>query len=200
MAYKNANPIPITLRPTYSGLGKLNEYSRTESNRLKDPQLRKLRRQQIVMSRVLGLKNEAIGKVFGLAPNTIAQEIRLAKKDGTLDDLNQRILDDLVPDAIAVYKKKLLDEDDAFVAKDVLKHLDRLTARKDTKEQQEHVQYSMQAYIESKRQLPNGQVVNIEQTLRGEAARAYLEEGRLEEAQSESMAFLSDIVVEKIDE
>lgn len=174
--------------------------AKNQSSKLIDPSMRKLRRQQIVMSRIMGLDNIKIGKVFGLSRNTIAYEINMAKKDGTLDDLNQRILDDLVPDAIAVYKKKLTQEDDAFVAKDVLKHLERLTARKDEQINQERGQYSMQAYLEAKRTLPSGETVTIEQTVRGEAAKAYLEEGRLEAAVPENMKFLQDIVVEKVDE
>lgn len=166
---------------------------------LHDPKLRKLRRQQIVMSKVMGLSSKRIGKVFNLSTYTVNHEINMAKKDGTLEQLNERILEELVPDAIALYKKKMLEEDDAFVAKDVLKHLDRLTARKDEKEKQTQVQYSMEAYIKSKQQLPSGEFVTIEQKVQGEAARQLLEQGNLEPAPPENMKFLQDIVIEKVD-
>jgi hypothetical protein len=192
----SGNPVPKYIRATTRVKAYRIQDYKNQSAKVQDPAIRKLRRQQIVMSKVMGLTNKHIGKVFGLAAGTIAHEINMAKKDGTLDDLNQRILDELVPDAIAVYKKKLLEEDDAFVAKDVLKHLERLTTRKDDKESRQEAQYSMQAYIEQKRQLPDGSMVSIEQTVKGEVAKAYLEQGKLEAAPPESMQFLKDIVVE----
>jgi DNA-binding transcriptional regulator LsrR (DeoR family) len=195
----NGNPIPMHLREKTKTKNERINLAERQASKLNDPEMRKFRRQQMVMSRVMGMNNKQIGKIFNLTGATVAQEINKAKKEGVLDSLNERILDELVPDAIAVYKKKLLEEDDAFVAKDVLKHLERLTNRKDEKEKSESVQYSMQAYIQSKQQLPNGQIVNIQQTLKGEATKALLEQGNMEPVPSEGMQFLEGVVVEEED-
>jgi len=196
----NGNPIPKHLRPSTLTKNELHEAREKVANKLVDPKLRKLRRQQIVMSKVMGVKTAQIGELFNITPATVQHELRIASKGGELDDLNQRILDELVPDALSVYTKKMREENDAFVAKDVLKHLDRLTARKDEKAKQQEVQYSMEAYIKSKKQLPNGEFVDVEERIKGEAARQYLEQGNLEPASARDMGFMKDIVVEKKDE
>jgi transposase len=194
------NPIPLHLRPTTLTKKQRTSMDKAQSARLMDPKLRKLRRQQIVMSKVLGMTNEHIGRVFNLRRSTVAREVNEAKKEGMLESLNERIIEELVPDAIELYKRKMKDEDDAFVAKDVLKHLERLTARKDEKARQEGIQYSMDTYIRSKRELPNGQVVSIEQHVKGEAAKALLEQGNLEAAPASGMSFLEGVVVETVDD
>jgi transposase len=200
MKNRENNPVPMNLRPTTLTMNERFNKAKNQSAKVYDPAIRKLRRQQIVMSKVLGLTNTHIGEIFGLSKATVSHEITMAKKDGTLEALNARVLDELVPDAIAVYKRKLTQEDDAFVAKDVLKHLERLTNRKDEQQKQQNMQYSMDAYIKAKRELPNGDVLHLEQRIQGEAAKVMLETGSLEPAPASNMDFLEGIVVETIDD
>jgi transposase len=196
------SPLPRNLNPTVVTKPDFIRYRENSAKKssLNDPKLRKLRRQQMVMAKVMGLPTKKISEMFNLSTHTVNHEINMAKKDGTLEALNERIINELVPDAIDLYLKKMREEDDAFVAKDVLKHLERLTNRKDEKEKAQQVQYSMEAYIKSKQQLPSGETVTIEQRVQGEAAKHLLEQGNLEPAPPESMKFLNDIVVEKVED
>lgn len=107
-------------------------------------------------------------------------EIKMAEKTGILDELNSRILSELVPEAIRVYKDKMTKEDDAFVAKDVLKHLDRLTQIQIDKQSGDQPKYSIDAYIKAKapKELGDGEI-NIKQVIEGERARQILEASQL---------------------
>jgi len=196
----NNNPIPRHLRPTT--LTKREEQSmvKRQTTVLQSPKLRQLRRQHIVAAKVMGVTTETIGETFNLSNKAVRHELRQADKDGTIETLNERILSELVDPALEVYLHKMKTEKDAFVAKDVLKHLERLTNRKDEKAKSQEVQYSMEAYIKSKKQLPNGEFVDVEERIRGEAARQYLENGNLEPASPKGMSFMNDIVVEIKDE
>ena len=198
---KTNSPLPRHLDPNVVPKPTFTKYRNNVAKKtaLYDPKIRKLRRQQLVMAKVMGLPTDKISEMFNISRHTVNHEINMARKDGTLEALNERIINELVPDAIELYLKKMREEDDAFVAKDVLKHLERLTNRKDEKEKQQQVQYSMEAYIKSKQQLPSGETVTIEQRVQGEAAKHLLEQGNLEPAPPENMKFLEDIVVEKVD-
>lgn len=198
---KNNSPVPRHLNPTVIPKPIRTKVLDNQAKRaaVHDPKIRKLRRQQMVMAKVMGLPTQKISEMFNLSRHTVNYEINMAKKDGTLEALNERIITELVPDAIDLYLRKMREEDDAFVAKDVLKHLERLTNRKDEKEKSQQMQYSMEAYIKSKQQLPSGETVTIEQRVQGEAAKHLLEQGNLEPAPPENMKFLEDIVVEKVD-
>lgn len=195
------NPLPKGIRGGRTKVQTKQMLERAARIKAGNAKVHKLRRQYIMVCRLFGMNRKQIAEKLNLGINTVAHEIRMAKKDGTLESLNERILAELAPLAIDVYKKKMLQEDDAFVAKDVLKHLDRLTARQDEKESVQEGHMSISAYIQAKKQLPTGDVVSVEQVLKGDAAKQYLETGTLEPADPKDMGFLEGIVVEdKTDE
>lgn len=189
------NPVPKSIRGGPTRVQTKLMMQRSVARSAGTQKILKLRRQYILVCRLFGMNTRQIAEKVNLGIRTVSHELRMAKKDGTLESLNERIMAELAPIAIDLYKKKMLTEDDAFVAKDVLKHLDRLTARQDAKEDQREGHMSISAYIQAKKQLPEGEVT-IQQMLKGDAAKAYLEQGTLEPASPKDMEFLDDIVIE----
>jgi hypothetical protein len=177
------------------------EYDKNTSLRtsLGNRKLQIVRRKNIAACKILGMSNTQIGKIFNIGKDRVSRELKFADQEGLLDRLNAEILDELVPEAIKVYKKKMVEEADAFVAKDVLRHLDRLTARVDEKKKVEAPQYSIAAYMQAKAptQLGEGEI-NISQIIRGEQARNILETSTVEPIkEDECEDILSNVVVEK---
>lgn len=129
----------------------------------------------------------------------MSTELRLADQEGILDRLNTDILNTLVPEAIKVYMDKLVNEKDAFVAKDVLKHLDRLTARADEKKKGDQPRYSIEAYIQAQAGniLGTDGTIDVKQVIQGQRAKQILEEARVSPHDEQSrLDILDGVVVE----
>lgn len=192
------NPVPRDLFIKRSNKTRM-EYDRATSMRsaLGNRKLQIVRRKNIAMCKVLGMSNKHIGEIFNIGRDRVSRELKFADQEGLLDRLNAQILDELVPEAIRVYKDKMTKENDAFVAKDVLKHLDRLTARIDAKEAASNPTYSVQAYIQAKNpeQLGPNSEINLKQIIKGEQAKQLLEQTTMEPAEQDDI--LSGVVVEK---
>ncbi len=80
--------------------------------------------------RILGQTNKTIGKHFGIGPNTVDKALAYAVREGLTKKYEESILEELVPMAIKVYKKKL-EADNDYAAKDVLDKLFQLGDRFD---------------------------------------------------------------------
>lgn len=174
------------------------EYDKATSLKasLGNRKLQIIRRKNIAACKILGMSRAQIGQIFNIGKDRVSTELKFADQEGLLDRLNAQILDELVPEAIKVYKKKMTEEDDAFVAKDVLRHLDRLTARIDDKNSAETPRYSIEAYVQAKSasQIGEGEV-NITQIIQGERAKQLLEAATVAPIKQEECEDILDGVI-----
>lgn len=84
--------------------------------------------------RIQGMTNVEIGKAYNASPQTVARAIEWAYRQGMVYDLENKVINDLIPKAIAIYAKQL-DEGDPHVAKDVIDKLVKLGTRFEGREQ-----------------------------------------------------------------
>lgn len=119
-------------------------------NNLVVPQVKRLRAMQMLEMRVSGKKIVDIAKHFNCSDDTVARTLDWAAREGLIQDAEEKILQGLVPAAIAVYEKAL-KEGDTFVAKDILGHLAKISDR--VAQRQEHVEeLSLAAYLRTRRE------------------------------------------------
>lgn len=97
--------------------------------------IRKLRAYRLVEERVLGMKMVDIAKKYSITPHIVRKELDFAHQNGLIESLEERILTELVPLAIDTYKHKMSEDKDAFVAKDVLQNLSRLSEKQEKRNQ-----------------------------------------------------------------
>lgn len=108
--------------------------------------LRRLRATKLIEDRVMGLKMTEIAKKYRIAPETVRKELTFAHSLGLVEKLEDRILRELVPLAIETYKHKMKEDKDAFVAKDVLTNLARLS-EKSERLRESAEQDTLEAYL-----------------------------------------------------
>lgn len=108
--------------------------------------VRRLRAQKMVEDRVFGMSIAKMADKYQVHPNTVSKELRFANEEGLIANLEDRILRELVPLAIETYKAKMKEDKDAFVAKDVLTNLARLSEKQERR-QKEDTSNTLEAYI-----------------------------------------------------
>jgi hypothetical protein len=115
-----------------------------------EEKIRQLRATKMVEDRVFGLNHKQLAAKYKMSTQTVQKELRYAIDNNLVERLEERILNELVPLAIDTYKKKMQEDTDAFVAKDVLTNLARLSEKIERRE--ETTKYSLKAYLEMKGQ------------------------------------------------
>lgn len=132
---------------------------------IREPELRRVRALQMLQRRITGGTLEQIADEFGVTRETVSRQLKWAAREGLIEDHEERILNELVPEAIRIYSEKMKNDNDAFVARDVLTFLtklgDRVAARR------EHVEeMTLSAYMrlrkESKDESANPAVPDAE--------------------------------------
>jgi hypothetical protein len=108
--------------------------------------LRRLRAHRIVEDRIMGLNIKDLSFKYNIGCETVTKELKFAKEIGIIDSLEDRILKELVPLAIETYKIKMSEDRDAYVAKDVLTNLARLSEKQERKQKDDDTN-SLEAYI-----------------------------------------------------
>lgn len=114
-----------------------------------NPALRRIRVEQVLKRKLSGYSHQEVADELGIAIGSVTNDMHYASKHGLLDKIEQRLLSDLVPLAINVYKKKLIEDEDAFVAKDVLSIVTKLGDRK-AKSEQVVQTLTIQDYLQAK--------------------------------------------------
>ena len=119
---------------------------------VKEPEIRRVRALQMLQRRIAGGTMEQIGQEFGVSPETVSRQLKWAAREGLIEDHEERILNELVPEALRIYSEKMKKENDAFMAKDVLMILtklgDRVAARR------EHVEeMTLSAYMRLRKEI-----------------------------------------------
>ncbi len=118
--------------------------------RLRDPALYRARAMEILKMRILGQTNATIGKHFGIGTVTVDKSLAYAVREGLTKKYEESILEELVPMAIKVYKKKL-EADNDYAAKDVLDKLFQLGDRFD-KRAAKVEEISLEAELKNRRE------------------------------------------------
>lgn len=75
---------------------------------------------EMVRCRVAGMNIEAVVTQFKCSYDTVRRSLAYAAREGLMREYENQIIGDLIPAAIKVYQKKLLEEEDPYVAKHVL--------------------------------------------------------------------------------
>lgn len=104
----------------------------------------------VVARRLLGTTVKKIGEQMGLSMSTVNRDLRRARKAGLIADYENAILDKLVPIAVEKYQKAL-QEDDLFVAKDILAQASKIADRT-SKEQSQKAGMSLQLYLQMRKE------------------------------------------------
>jgi hypothetical protein len=110
--------------------------------------IRNLRALKLVEDRVLGNTHSELAVKYKMSIPNVRKELRYAISEGLVETLEERILNELVPLAIETYKVKMSEDRDAFVAKDVLSNLARLSEKKERKDND--TKFSLKAYLETR--------------------------------------------------
>ena len=118
-------------------------------SRQTDPVFRRIRAEQVIKRKIAGYPQEEIAKELNISPATVVHDTRFAKQTGLLDKIESRLTGELGNLAIEVYRKKLIDDEDAFVAKDVLNLISKLGDRK-AKTEQVTQTFTIEDYIRSR--------------------------------------------------
>lgn len=88
---------------------------------IRDPKIRRARALRMIEQRILGLSLTQVGKLFNLEGKTVMRELTWAEKQGLLEDLERKILNELVPSAITTIKHVMETNKDSAVALEVMK-------------------------------------------------------------------------------
>lgn len=91
--------MPLPKKPT----GKLNNSHQT------DPDLQRAQATLMVQRRIQGLPMHVIAKEFNVAPNTVTERLNWAKKQGILDEIRNRVFDELLGPAVDALKLALAE-------------------------------------------------------------------------------------------
>lgn len=116
---------------------------------INDKDLRRIRVQKVLQRTTSGYTNDEVSKELGISRATVARDMTYAKEHGLLDKIENRIAADLAPLAIEVYRKKLVEDEDAFVAKDVLGLIGKFLDRR-AKTEQVTQTFTIQDYVRSR--------------------------------------------------
>lgn len=108
--------------------------------------IRRLRAQKMVEDRVLGMPLKEMALKYHIHRATVQKELSFAVQEGLVEKLEDRILRELVPLAIETYKHKMKEDKDAFVAKDVLTNLARLSEKQE-RAKKDSSSDTLEAYI-----------------------------------------------------
>jgi hypothetical protein len=117
--------------------------------------------------RVANLSIPQIAKEFNVSPRTVQYSLAYAVREGLTKAFETDIVTKLVPLALQVYKEKLENDRDPYIAKDVIDKLVKLGDRFSQREGQQEEQ-DLKAYIESRREqrdkqkIVDGVVVKVE--------------------------------------
>lgn len=95
---------------------------------LRDPDIRRLRALAMLQRRLAGLSRSDIAAEFGCVVTTVDKEMDWARKQGLLVSYENKILEDLVPDAIKTVRAAV-SNGDVKAALEVLKGTGLLTAK-----------------------------------------------------------------------
>lgn len=109
-------------------------------------QLKRVRAIRMANERIHGVPVKVIAQRYNLDRGTVLKELKYAADNGLIDQLEERILNELVPLAIDTYKEKMREDKDAFVAKDVLTNLARLSEKMEKRKDKEEGT-SLEAYL-----------------------------------------------------
>lgn len=86
---------------------------------LKQPLVQRAQAKIMLAKRLSGSSLSEIAEQFQVSPQTINRRIKLAMREGLLDEATDTVIDDLVPKALAVFRAALL-EGDVDCARDIL--------------------------------------------------------------------------------
>lgn len=119
---------------------------------LKDPVEYRARALRMLELRVhSNMSIQEIATHFRVSVDTVERSLRFAKKEGMVDDLEARVVDELGELALEAYRTKLTaDDPDMYVAKDVLDKIFKLGERHENRTTQA-AEMSLRAYLEQKR-------------------------------------------------
>jgi len=128
--------------------------------------LKRLRATRIVQDRISGMTLKDIAKKYRRNVDTVKKDLQYATENGLVDQMEDRILNELVPLAIDTYKLKMKRDEDAFVAKDVLTNLARLSDKQERKRQNDNT-HTLEAYLKIRSTKPtSGQIEHLSQHLK----------------------------------
>lgn len=128
--------------------------------------LKRLRATRIVQDRIAGMTLKDIAKKYRRNVDTVKKDLQYATENGLVDQMEDRILNELVPLAIDTYKLKMTRDEDAFVAKDVLTNLARLSDKQERKRQNDN-SHTLEAYLKIRAsKSPSGQIEHLTQHLK----------------------------------
>ena len=95
--------------------------------------LHRVRRVMMLESKIKGSTNGQLMKEFNLSQKQLKNELLKAKQENLVRDIEANILERLATKALKLYDKAL-DEEDLFVAKDVLAQVHKIAERKEKKQ------------------------------------------------------------------
>ena len=111
----------------------------------------RLRAMEMLQMKVRGMGDVAIGKEFGVSDQTVQRSLAYAAREGLVKQYENQLISDLIPEAIRVYKAKLTEENDPYVAKDIIDNLIKLGDRFQLQEAKQE-EMTLSAYLDSKQQ------------------------------------------------
>jgi DNA-binding transcriptional MocR family regulator len=104
----------------------------------------------------MGTSMRTISTNLNISHDSVVADLKYAQSHGMIESLEQRVLSELVPLAIDTFKKKMLEDNDPFVAKTVLEQLARLSTRADRQKELTAAVDSLAEYRERRnRALPS---------------------------------------------
>ena len=111
--------------------------------------VRRVRATRVIQRQIDGYTKDQIAQELGISKTTVDGDIKFAKQNGLLDKVETQVLSQLAPLAVEVYRKKLVEDEDAFVAKDVLSLITKLGDRR-AKTEQVSQSFTIEDYIRSR--------------------------------------------------
>lgn len=109
----------------------------------------RLRAMEMLNLKVQGYTNAKIGERFGVGVDTVRRSLEYAGREGLVKEYENQLIAELIPEAIRVYKEKLTDENDPYVAKDIIDKLIKLGDRFQIAEAKQE-ELTLSAYLEGK--------------------------------------------------
>lgn len=100
--------------------------------------------------RVANRSIKEIAEEFRCHVNTVYKGLNYAIREGLTREYENQLIGRLVPEALRVYEEKLKNENDVFVAKDVIDKMVKLGDRFTQKESHQE-ELSLKAYVERKK-------------------------------------------------
>lgn len=123
-----------------------------------DP-LWKTRALAMLQRRIYGTTVREIAKEFKVKEETVYESLRWVKSTKLVEAYEKSFLE-LVPDAIRVYQQKLIEDQDPYVAKDILDKVFKLGDR--FSQQTQHNQnISLTAYLASQKKKKEEKIIDV---------------------------------------